>query len=199
MWPPHVRRVGVVLCGAALLALPACTSEAAVDVVTSSSTSTTSSTSSTSSTSTTSTTGAPSVAAGIEPVGFSAVRATSTAADGTVCELCLWLASTGEQRARGLMAVTDLGAGDGMAFVYESPHSGAFWMKDTVMPLSIAFYDESGAYLDAFDMAPCTADPCPTYPTPDGFVVAVEAAQGTVADLGLTPGSSLALTDLPCA
>ena len=38
--------------------------------------------------------------------------------------LCLWLAASGEQRSRGLMFVTDLGGADGMAFRYESPHSG---------------------------------------------------------------------------
>ena len=88
------------------------------------------------------------------------------------------------------MFVTDLGGADGMAFRYESPHSGTFWMKNTVLPLSIAFYDPDGAYLDAFDMEPCMADPCPTYPTPDGFVIAIETYQGGLADLAIAPGST---------
>ena len=71
-------------------------------------------------------------------------------------------------------------------------------MKNTVLPLSIAFYGPDGAYLDAFDMAPCTADPCPTYPTPDGFVIAIETYQGALADLAIGPGSTLAQSDLPC-
>jgi uncharacterized membrane protein (UPF0127 family) len=134
----------------------------------------------------------------VVPTGFERVAARVTEPDGTVCEPCLWLAESGGQRQRGLMAVTDLGAADGMAFRYPDPHTGAFWMKDTLLPLSIAFYASDGEYLDAFDMEPCTADPCPTYPTPGGFVVAVETNQGGLADLGMVPGSSLELLDLPC-
>ena len=57
-------------------------------------------------------------------------------------------------------------------------------MKNTVMPLSIAFFDQGGTYLDAFDMAPCTADPCPVYPTPANFVNAIEVPQGMLDELG---------------
>ena len=139
------------------------------------------------------------VAAGaVVPQGFEQVAATVTAADGTVCELCLWLAETGDQRALGLMYVTDLGGPDGMVFRYDSPTTAAFWMQNTVMPLSIAFFDQGGAYLDAFDMAPCAADPCPTYPTPANFTDAIEVPQGMLDELSMTPGSVLAVSDLPC-
>ena len=139
------------------------------------------------------------VAAGaVLPQGFEQVAATVTAADGTVCELCLWLAETGDQRALGLMYVTDLGGPDGMVFRYDSPTTAAFWMQNTVMPLSIAFFDQGGAYLDAFDMAPCAADPCPTYPTPANFTDAIEVPQGMLDELSMTPGSVLAVSDLPC-
>lgn len=134
----------------------------------------------------------------ITPEGFERVAATATTADGTVCELCLWLADDGDSRALGLMYVTELGPADGMVFRYPGPTSAAFWMKNTILPLSIAFFDEHGAYLDAFDMEPCTADPCPTYPTPDGFVHAVEVVQGDLPRLGMTPGSTLEISDLPC-
>jgi uncharacterized membrane protein (UPF0127 family) len=132
------------------------------------------------------------------PEGFERVRATVTEPDGTECELCLWLADDNDRRRRGLMFVTDLGAADGMAFVYPAPHSGSFWMKNTPLPLSIAFFGPSGSYLDAFDMEPCTAAPCRTYPTPDDFVVAIETVQGGLADLGIVPGSTLDLTGEPC-
>jgi uncharacterized membrane protein (UPF0127 family) len=121
-----------------------------------------------------------------------------TTATGEVCELCLWLAKTPEERARGLMFVTDLAGADGMAFAYEEPTTSAFWMKNTPMPLSIAFYDARGGYLGGFDMAPCLADPCERYPTPIGFSVAIEVAQGTAEQLGLTPGSTLAISALAC-
>lgn len=135
----------------------------------------------------------------VVPDGFDRVQATVTKADGTVCELCLWLAATAEQRAQGLMFVTDLGEADGMVFRYDAPQTGAFWMKNTVLPLSIAFYAADGAYLGAFDMEPCTADPCPTYPTMPDFTFAIETTQGGLPELGIDPGSTLELTDLPCA
>lgn len=137
-------------------------------------------------------------AGAVVPQGFEQVAATVTAADGTVCELCLWLAESGDERELGLMYVTDLGGPDGMVFRYDSPTTAAFWMKNTVMPLSIAFYDQGGAYLGAFDMAPCAADPCPTYPTPANFTDAIEVPQGMLEELSMTPGSVLAVTALPC-
>lgn len=134
----------------------------------------------------------------VTPTGFERVQATVTTVDGKVCELCLWLADDDGRRARGLMAVGDLGAGDGMAFVYPDPRTGSFWMKNTLLPLSIAFFGPDGAYLDAFDMEPCVADPCPTYPTPRDFLIAVETVQGGLGGLGMLPGSTIDLTDLPC-
>lgn len=133
------------------------------------------------------------------PMGFDRVAATAVAADGTVCELCLWLAEMPEDRARGLMNVTDLGAADGMAFVYPEPSTRSFWMKDTLLPLSIAFFDATGAHLGELDMEPCAAEPCPSYPTAPDFVVAVEVEQGRLAELGIGPGSTLELLDgRPC-
>lgn len=134
----------------------------------------------------------------VTPDGFDLVRATVTTADGEVCDLCLWVASTARERSRGLMGVTDLGDGDGMAFVYGAPHTGSFWMKNTPLPLSIAFFDDRGRYVDAFDMEPCAAEPCPLYPTAPDFLVAIEAEQGGLAELGIADGSRLDLTDLPC-
>jgi uncharacterized protein len=134
----------------------------------------------------------------VTPVGFERVAATAIAADGTICELCLLLADTPELRSRGLMGVTDLDGADGMLFRYPSLTSTTFWMKDTVMPLSIAYFDQAGMYLDALDMQPCTSDPCPHYSIAPAFALAVEVAQGDLAALGLTPGSTLRVSDTAC-
>ena len=134
----------------------------------------------------------------VTPEGFAATRARVTAADGEVCELCVWVADTTERRARGLMGVTDLGAAEAMAFVYPGPTSTAFWMFSTPMPLSIAFFDPVGTWLDDFDMTPCADHPCASYATPDGFSVALEVPAGGLADLLVGPGSTFALLDLPC-
>ncbi|HWL43056.1 MAG TPA: DUF192 domain-containing protein [Ilumatobacter sp.] len=142
------------------------------------------------------TTGTPSTAT--SPQGFERVAARVTAADGEVCELCVWLADTPDLRSRGLMEVTSMGPAEAMAFVYPGPTTSSFWMKHTVLALSIAFFDADGVFLDSFDMEPCTTPTCPSYPTATGFTVAVEVPQSTLPDFLLVEGSTLHLLDLPC-
>ena len=52
------------------------------------------------------------------------------------------LADTPAERARGLMFRQSLGESEGMLFVFEKPETPSFWMKNTKIPLSIAFFDE---------------------------------------------------------
>ncbi len=133
------------------------------------------------------------------PEGFDATQAVVTKADGTTCEICVWRAETAQLRSRGLMFVTDLGVADGMAFRYPDPHTGTFWMKNTLLPLSIAFFAPGGEFISSFDMEPCTTPSCPNYATPTDFLVAVEVPQGALEELGIVEGSRLRLVDLPCA
>lgn len=90
-----------------------------------------------------------------------------TTAAGRVHRLAVKVAATPEQRSHGLMEVPDVPDGTGMWFVYDEDHSGGFWMKNTLVPLDIAYVDADGRIVDIEHMVPCTADPCPTYP-PDG-------------------------------
>jgi uncharacterized membrane protein (UPF0127 family) len=132
------------------------------------------------------------------PVGFGTTAALVTEPDGTECEICLWLAVTPAQRAKGLKFATNLAGAAGMAFRYPSPHTGTFWMKNVQQPLSIAFYSADGDYLDAFDMPTCFDSTCFDYATPPDFVVAVEVPQGELDRYGLVAGSSIELLDVPC-
>lgn len=134
----------------------------------------------------------------VTPQGFDRVQARVTAADGEVCELCVWVADRPDLRRRGLMGVTDLGAGAAMAFVYPAPTTSSFWMRDTLLGLSIAFFDAEGAFLDRFDMDPCTTPVCPTYRTPPQFTFAIEVPQGGLDELLMAPGSMLEVLDLAC-
>jgi uncharacterized protein len=71
---------------------------------------------------------------------------------------------------------------------------GTFWMKDTVIPLSIAFWDDDGRIVSVLDMDPCIEDPCPTYGPDEPFVGAVEVDPGTFERHGVTLGDRVQLT-----
>jgi uncharacterized membrane protein (UPF0127 family) len=132
----------------------------------------------------------------VQPQGFDLAPAEVTLANGEVCALCLWVAETALQRQRGLMEVTDLGVADGMAFVYSDPTNGQFWMRDTPLPLSIAFFADDGRFVSAEDMEPCLTGPpgnCTRYSAAGPYVTAIEVPQGGLADLGIRRGSRLEL------
>jgi hypothetical protein len=94
------------------------------------------------------------------------------------------------------MGVTELGPADGMVFVYAGPASGQFWMFGTPMPLSIAFFAADGGFVSSTDMEPCVTGPpaaCPRYSAAGPYVAAIEVPQGGFTELGIGPGSRLAL------
>jgi uncharacterized protein len=66
------------------------------------------------------------------------------------------VAQTPEQRGIGLMHRPKMGANEGMLFVFESATQQCFWMKNTLLPLSIAFLDADGSVVNIEDMAPQT-------------------------------------------
>jgi uncharacterized membrane protein (UPF0127 family) len=68
--------------------------------------------------------------------------------------VCAELARTMDQQARGLMFRKTLQDGDGMLFVYTHDEMLSFWMKNTIIPLSIAFINHEGRIIDIFDMRP---------------------------------------------
>jgi uncharacterized protein len=98
------------------------------------------------------------------------------------------LAESPEERQRGLMGRESLPADAGMLFLYPEDHRGGFWMKDTLIPLSIAFLGGDGAVLAMLDMQPCTADPCPVYDPGVPYRSALEVNRGAFAGWGVEPG-----------
>jgi uncharacterized protein len=98
------------------------------------------------------------------------------------------LAATPEQREIGLMFRTALGANDGMLFVFERASEQCFWMKNTLIPLSVAFVAEDGSVVNIEAMKPQTLDShCSTQPV--RFVL--EMNDGWFAKRGIKPGSKL--------
>lgn len=133
---------------------------------------------------------------GVTPTGFTTIEAQIISAEGEVCTVCLWLADTADERSRGLMGVTDLGDAVGMAFVFDTPTDGRFFMFQTPAPLSIAWFDVLGAFVAATDMEPCLdADDaaCERYAPAAPYTVAVEMLQGELGVVGIGPGSTIEL------
>ncbi len=127
----------------------------------------------------------------VMPQGFETIGVTLREAGGVTRELCLWLAATSEQRGRGLMEVTDLGGKAGMLFQNDEPVTSNFYMANTVMPLTVAFFDDAGQFVSSADMAPCPGEVCPTYAPAGPYVHAIEVPQGQLDDLGIGPGSAI--------
>ena len=97
-------------------------------------------------------------------------------------------ASTTDERARGLMFRSQVAPRSGMVFRYPRNNRGGYWMKNTLVPLSIAFFDADGRVLRVLDMAPCRQDPCRSYDPQVSYRGALEVNQGFFDQIGLTRG-----------
>jgi uncharacterized membrane protein (UPF0127 family) len=91
-------------------------------------------------------------------------------------------------RSRGLMFRKSLAPNAGMVFVFDDASLHCMWMKNTYIPLSVAFIDESGVIINIEDMAPQTEDThCARRPAR----YALEMERGWFASRGIKPGSKL--------
>ena len=66
------------------------------------------------------------------------------------------VADTNEKREHGLMGRTSLGENAGMIFVFEEEHTLSFWMKDTLIPLDIGYFDKNKVLIDIQTMQPAS-------------------------------------------
>ena len=98
------------------------------------------------------------------------------------------LARTPEQRAIGLMHRPAMPANDGMLFVFERAGEQCFWMKNTLLPLSIAFIADDGTVVNVEDMKPQTTD---SHCSRKEVRYALEMNQGWFAKRGVKAGSKL--------
>ncbi|HZQ35626.1 MAG TPA: DUF192 domain-containing protein [Dehalococcoidia bacterium] len=108
-----------------------------------------------------------------------------TTANGQQVSLAVEIADTEPLRETGLMNRPSLPDDQGMAFVWENDVTEAFWMKDTLIPLSIAFIEANGVIVDTQEMQAETLDPhIPAAP----YRVAIEANAGWYSRNGLQVG-----------
>jgi uncharacterized membrane protein (UPF0127 family) len=104
------------------------------------------------------------------------------------------IASDDASRRRGLMGVRTLPPNEGMVFLYPSPTTVRFWMRETVIPLAIAFWGPGGRIVSIREMTPCHVDPCPLYGAGRPFLGAVEANAGYFARNHVRIGDRVVLT-----
>ena len=98
------------------------------------------------------------------------------------------VATDAATRARGLMFREQLGANEGMLFVFPEKSRQCFWMRNTLVPLSIAFIDDDGAVANIADMQPRSDD---SHCSTRAIRYALEMEQGWFAKRGIAPGSRL--------
>ena len=93
-----------------------------------------------------------------------------------------------EERAQGLMFREQLGANEGMVFRFPENRPVCMWMKNTVVPLSVAFIDETGKIINIEDMQPQTQDAhCAKRPAR----YALEMNQGWFRQKNVKPGAKI--------
>jgi len=98
------------------------------------------------------------------------------------------------QRLQGLMYRKALGKEDGMLFIFDEPGYHSIWMKNTLIPLSVAFVDKDGVILNIADMEPQTLD---SHMAAGPAVYAIETNRGWYADKKVKAGDKV--TGLPKA
>lgn len=96
------------------------------------------------------------------------------------------VAATPDQRTIGLMYRFSLPADHGMLFVFPEPQPLSFWMRNTYIPLSIAYIDVEGRILNVVEMPPRSDA---THPSRGEALYALEMRKGWFAERGIGPGA----------
>lgn len=101
------------------------------------------------------------------------------------------IADTVAERTAGLSGRTELGTDTGMLFVIPQRGLG-FWMKDTLIPLSVAFIGQCGEIVFIADMEPQSLE---MHDTDEPYSFGLEVNQGWFADHGISVGARVGLPD----
>jgi uncharacterized membrane protein (UPF0127 family) len=91
-------------------------------------------------------------------------------------------------RARGLMDRKALGPNAGMLFIFDAPSRQCMWMKNTYIPLSVAFLDAQGAIINIADMTPHSEE---SHCSARDSLYALEMTRGWFAERGIKAGMKL--------
>lgn len=99
------------------------------------------------------------------------------------------IAATEPQRQQGLMFREKLAPNSGMVFLFGQPAQVCMWMKNTPLPLSVAFIDERGKIMNIEDMQPQTTD---AHCAAGQATYALEMNKGWFAQKNIKPGTTIA-------
>ena len=103
------------------------------------------------------------------------------------------VAATPDDRERGLMGRRTLAPDHGMLFVFPAPIQGGFWMKDTLIPLDIAFISH-GAIVEIDSMVPCHVRNCPVTTPAMPYDTALELNAGYFRSHRFTASATVTLS-----
>jgi hypothetical protein len=105
----------------------------------------------------------------------------------------------GNEQARevGLMGVKKLRDDQGMVFLFPSLVQASFYMKDTLIPLDIAFWDHSMNVTDILQMEPCNAGPCRLYTPANYYHGSIEVNKGLLERAGIKTGATVKVAERP--
>jgi len=112
--------------------------------------------------------------------------------DGPPVEITVELAKTDEERALGLMFRKQLPDGQGMLFIFDRDQQLSFWMKNTVIPLSIAFIASDGHILEIKDMQPNDIN---SVKSSRSVRYALEVPQGWFGRVNVKPGDVVKISE----
>jgi len=101
------------------------------------------------------------------------------------------VADSPRERAKGLMFRQSMPADHGMLFTFLAPGMRVFWMKNTLIPLDILFFDDDARLVNWRTAEPCRSDPCSTYASAAPARYILELNAGTAKELGVERGDRL--------
>ena len=110
--------------------------------------------------------------------------------------LTVEIANTEESRHLGLMFRRELGEGQGMLFIHETPQVLSYWMKNTYIPLSIAFFDCNHTLINIEDMPSCKEESClKNFQSKTPALYALEVPRGWFKKHNIKPGMKFSFRD----